>query len=170
MIFKNKKWLLGSLACIAMMGAQAQSQTQMQAQGLSGFYVGGNIGSTTITDLGSKIGFGGFAGYNFNENIAAEVGAQSLGTFTFDGTDINTSAYNVSILVGVPIDPKFSFYGRLGYGGLKAAVSGAKATTNSAQYGFGGRYHFDKNLAMRVEYTRYASDTGVFSAGVQYAF
>lgn len=172
----RKKLTIGIFACVAMIGAQAQSQTpapsktQAQTSTLTGVYAGGNIGSTTITDLGSKVGFGGFVGYNFNENIAVEAGAQSLGTFNVSGIDVNASAYNASLLAGVAINPQFSVYGRVGYGTLKAAVDGAQATVNSSLYGVGARYHFDKNLAVRVDYTRYASDTGVFSVGAQYAF
>lgn len=168
MAFLSKKWALGLLACTAIVGAQAQSQTQVQA--LTGVYVGGNVGSTSITDYGSKVGFGAYAGYNINENFAIEVGAQNLGTFKVGSIDVKTSAYNASVLGGVAIDPKFSVFGRLGYGSLKAAVSGDQATINSSLYGVGARYQFDKNIAIRTEYTRYASDTGVFSLGVQYAF
>jgi OmpA-OmpF porin, OOP family len=176
---------IGLLACAAVAGVQAQTQTQplppvqnaapaaapMMAPGLSGVYVGGTIGSTAITDLGSKVGVGGFVGFKFNENIAIEGGVQSLGSYTVAGEKVSASAYNVSVLGGLPIDPKFSVYGRLGYGTLTATAKGASAAdTSSVIYGVGARYHINQNLAIRGEYTRLASDTGTFGVGVQYGF
>lgn len=167
--FTLKSLTLGVLAVAAMVSAQAQ--TSAAAPALTGVYVGGSIGSTAITDLSSKVGFGGYVGYKINENFAVEAGAQSLGKFSVAGTDVKASAYNVSVLAGVPIDPKISVYGRLGYGSLTATANGnSSADTNSALYGVGARYHLNQNLAIRGEYTRLASDTGTFAVGLQYSF
>ncbi len=167
--FTLKSLTLGVLAVAAMVSAQAQ--TSAAAPALTGVYVGGSIGSTAITDLSSKVGFGGYVGYKINENFAVEAGAQSLGKFSVAGTDVKASAYNVSVLAGVPIDPKISVYGRLGYGSLTATANGnSPADTNSALYGVGARYHLNQNLAIRGEYTRLASDTGTFAVGLQYSF
>lgn len=167
--FTLKSLALGVLAVAAMVSAQAQ--TSAAAPALTGVYVGGSIGSTAITDLSSKVGFGGYVGYKINENFAVEAGAQSLGKFSVAGTDVKASAYNVSVLAGVPIDPKISVYGRLGYGSLTATANGnSSADTNSALYGAGARYHVNQNLAIRGEYTRLASDTGTFAVGLQYSF
>lgn len=167
--FTLKSLALGVLAVAAMVSAQAQ--TSAAAPALTGVYVGGSIGSTAITDLSSKVGFGGYVGYKINENFAVEAGAQSLGKFSVAGTDVKASAYNVSVLAGVPIDPKISVYGRLGYGSLTATANGnSSADTNSALYGAGARYHLNQNLAIRGEYTRLASDTGTFAVGLQYSF
>lgn len=167
--FTLKSLALGVLAVAAMVSAQAQ--TSAAAPALTGVYVGGSIGSTAITDLSSKVGFGGYVGYKINENFAVEAGAQSLGKFSVAGTDVKASAYNVSVLAGVPIDPKISVYGRLGYGSLTATANGnSSVDTNSALYGAGARYHLNQNLAIRGEYTRLASDTGTFAVGLQYSF
>jgi opacity protein-like surface antigen len=166
--FALKSLAVGALAVAAMAGAQAQ--TSSAAPGLSGVYVGGSIGSTAITDLSSRTGFGGYAGIKLNENFAIEAGAQSLGKFSVAGTDVKATAYNVSVLAGVPVDPKISVYGRLGYGTVTAAAGGTTADTNSALYGVGARYNINQNLAVRAEYTRLASDTGTFGVGLQYGF
>ena len=167
--FTLKSLALGVLAVAAMVSAQAQ--TSAAAPALTGVYVGGSIGSTAITDLSSKVGFGGYVGYKINENFAVEASALSLGKFSVAGTDVKASAYNVSVLAGVPIDPKISVYGRLGYGSLTATANGiSSADTNSALYGAGARYHLNQNLAIRGEYTRLASDTGTFAVGLQYSF
>ncbi len=171
--FTLKSLALGVLAVAAMVSAQAQTSAAApsMAPALAGVYVGGSIGSTAITDLSSKVGFGGYVGYKINENFAVEAGAQSLGKFSVAGTDVKASAYNVSVLAGVPIDPKISVYGRLGYGSLTATANGnSSADTNSALYGAGARYQLNQNLAVRAEYTRLASDTGTFGVGLQYSF
>lgn len=173
--FTLKSLALGVLVVAAMVSAQAQTlaaaPAPSMAPALTGVYVGGSIGSTAITDLSSKVGFGGYVGYKINENFAVEAGAQSLGKFSVAGTDVKASAYNVSVLAGVPIDPKISVYGRLGYGSLTATANGnSSADTNSALYGVGARYHLNQNLAIRGEYTRLASDTGTFAVGLQYSF
>lgn len=165
---------IGVLACAAVAGVSTQVQAQTAAPmtpALSGVYVGGSVGSTAITDLGSKVGVGGFLGLKINDNFAVEAGVQSLGKYTVAGTSVSASAYNVSVLAGVPIDPKISVYGRLGYGSLTATANGGSAAdTSSALYGLGARYHINPNLAVRAEYTRLASDTGTFGVGVQYGF
>jgi hypothetical protein len=170
--FALKSLTAGVLAIAAMVGVstQAQAQTSSAAPALTGVYVGGSVGSTAITDLSSKVGFGGYAGIKLNENFAIEAGAQSLGKFNVAGTDVKATAYNVSVLAGVPIDPKISVYGRLGYGSLTATANGGSADVNSAVYGVGARYQLNQNLAVRAEYTRLASDTGTFGVGLQYGF
>lgn len=174
--FALKGLAAGALVVTAMVAATTQAQAQTStaapamAPGLSGVYVGGSLGSTAITDLSSKVGYGGYLGIKLNENFAVEGAAQSLGKFSVAGTDVKATAYNVSVLAGVPIDPKISVYGRLGYGTLTATAGGTTADTNSVLYGAGARYQLNQNLAIRAEYTRLASDTGTFGVGLQYGF
>lgn len=166
-----KAFTVGALAAAAMAGAQAQTAPVTAAMpALTGVYVGGTIGSTAITDLGSKVGFGGYIGIKLNENIAIEAGAASLGKYKVSGTDVSASAYNISVVGSLPVDPKIAIFGRLGYGSLTATAGGTSADTNSALYGIGARYNINQNLAVRAEYTRLASDTGTFGVGLQYGF
>lgn len=166
----SKTLTVGLLACAAMVGAQAQTSTSSAAPALKGVYVGGTVGSTAITGLSSKVGGGGYVGYQINENFAVEAGAQSLGSFDVSGTSVSASAYNASVLAGVPLNPNFSIYGRLGYGSVTAAADGTTAKVNNAVYGLGAKYNINQNLAVRAEYTRLASDTGTFGVGLQYGF
>jgi outer membrane immunogenic protein len=159
-----------AVAALAFAAVGAQAQTSTTAPALTGVYVGGNIGSTKITDVGTKTGFGGYVGYNINPNFAVEAGAASMGTYTFSGVDVDTSNYNVSVVGSFPVAPAINVFGRVGYGSLKVAVDGASATVNSALYGAGVRYNINPNTAIRAEYTRFASDTGTFGVGLQFAF
>jgi opacity protein-like surface antigen len=170
--FALKSLAAAALAVAAMAGVatQAQAQTSSAAPALTGVYVGGTVGSTAITDLSSKVGFGGYVGLKLNENFAVEAGAQSLGKFSVAGSDVSASAYNVSVVASLPVDPKISVFGRLGYGSLTATAGGTTADTNSVLYGVGARYNINQNLAVRAEYTRLASDTGTFGVGLQYGF
>lgn len=154
----------------AAVGAQAQTANLTPSTALSGVYAGGSIGSTKITDVGTKIGFGGYVGYNITPNFAVEAGAANLGTQKYSGVDIDTSNYNVSVVGSFPVAPAINVFGRVGYGSLTAGVNGVSASTNSALFGAGVRYNINQNLAVRGEYTRYASDTGTFGVGLQYAF
>jgi opacity protein-like surface antigen len=170
----SKNLTMGLLACAAMAGAQAQSSapasSSMTAPSLKGVYVGGTIGNTSITGLSSKIGGGGYLGYQINDNFAVEAGAQYLGSFDVRGTSVSASAYNASVLAGVPLNPNFSIYGRLGIGSVTDAANGTTAKVSKAVYGVGAKYNIDKNLAVRAEYTRLKSDTGTFGVGLQYSF
>ena len=190
--FIIKNLSIGLLVCAAVAGVQAQAQAQTQTQALppvqnaapastpvsapsmapalTGVYVGGSLGSTAITDLSSKVSYGGYVGYKINDNFAVEAGAQSLGKYTVSGSDVDASAWNVSVVGTVPVDPKFSVFGRLGYGSLTATAIGASGDTTSALFGAGVRYHLNQNLAIRGEYTRLASDTGTFAVGLKYGF
>jgi long-subunit fatty acid transport protein len=151
----------------AAVGAQAQSKP---ASTLSGFYAGGSLSSNKITDVGTKIGFGGYVGYNVNPNLAVEFGAASMGTQKYAGLDVDTSNYNVSVVGTLPVSPEFNVFGRVGYGTLTVGVAGVSASVNSALFGAGARYNINQNLAIRAEFTRLASDTNAFSVGAQFAF
>ena len=157
-----------SLAVMALAGsafaASAQSATS------AGFYAGAEINRSTLTDFGSKVGFGGNVGYALNQNLAVELSAASLGTYTVAGTEVSTSALTASVVGSLPLSNDISVFGRLGYGQVRAAAGGIKADTNSAAYGLGAAYKLNNNMSVRAEYTRYAEDMSKFGVGIQYKF
>ncbi len=170
MNFIKSSLVLAAIACAAV-GAQAQTASKTTANSsLTGMYIGGSIGSTKITEVGTKAGFGGYLGYNINPMFAVELGVASMGTYTFSGVDVDTSNLNVSLVASAPVTPEVNVFGRVGYGQLKVAVGGLSATANEALFGAGVRYNLNQNLAIRAEYTRFASDTGTFAVGAQYSF
>ena len=86
------------------------------------------------------------------------------------GVDVDASALTASVVGSVPVSTDLSLFGRLGYGSVTAAANGVKADINSAAYGVGASYKLNTNMALRAEYTRYASDVSKVGVGLQYKF
>ena len=85
------------------------------------FYAGLDAGSTKVDDLGeSKASYGGFVGYNFHPNFAAEVGARRLGSWG----DVDVNQYQVSLVGTLPLQNNFNVFGRVGYNKLDADGNG----------------------------------------------
>lgn len=160
--------VIKSLAVVAL--ATSAFAASAQSASSAGFYAGAEINRSTLTDLGSKVGFGGNVGYAFNQNLAVELSAANLGTYSLVGTDVSTSALTASVVGSVPVSNEISLFGRLGYGKVTAAAGGIKADTNSAAYGVGAAYKLNSNMSVRAEYTRYAEDLSKFGVGIQYKF
>lgn len=151
------------------------------------FYVAGDIGQTRLTGTsGSDQGFGLTGGYQFNRTWAAELGyrflASDTGTFTEAGTKF-TASYRLRALQlsGVGswwITDNFSLFGRLGYNSIQQKYSyadptfsgRAKGYSSGLLLGLGAEYAFTKQLSVRGEYQRPASDLYVLSAGLKYSF
>jgi OOP family OmpA-OmpF porin len=104
------------ITAVALVAASLSAQAQAQSQG---FYIGGGVGISGITDTSQEINallvsqFGGSAsttmdktvnnvrllgGYKINENIAVEVGYLNAASFNFStaGTTSGRVAYTVS--------------------------------------------------------------------------
>ncbi|MDZ7812247.1 MAG: outer membrane beta-barrel protein [Ideonella sp.] len=154
------------------------------------FYVAGDISRTRFSGLGSDTGASIAGGYQFNANWGAELGFRFLGsgreTFTSGANKWDISARYRSIqLSGLgyfPLSDSFSVFGRLGYGTVKAqervsvisgTVSGsakARDYRSSLLVGVGVDYALSKQLSIRGEYQRPASDVSVLALGLKYGF
>lgn len=152
------------------------------------FFVAADIGQARLTDLsGSDQGFGLAAGYQFTRSLSTELGyrflASDSGTFTdTDGTKISASyrlrSMQVSVLANWWITDNFSLFSRLGYNSIQEKYSyadptfagRAKTTSNGMLLGLGAEYAFTKQLSLRGEYLRPASNLYVLSAGLKYSF
>jgi OOP family OmpA-OmpF porin len=169
------------------------------------FYVGGAIGqskansacdgsqayfsSCSETDTGVKI----FGGYQINPTWAVEAGYANLGEVTASGRSANASikmnAFAVSAIGSIPVAQRVLLFGKLGaYSGeVKATGSGSRGRFASVTehntdlvYGFGAKWNFAKNLALRAEYERYnnignrntigESNVDLLSVGLLYKF
>jgi opacity protein-like surface antigen len=175
-----KTTLVAAALSIVALGAQAQ--TSNSEAPMLGLYVGGGLNNTKITDLGTKSGFdafGGYVGYKINSTFAVEGAIHGLGKININGGSV--SAYNVSAVASMALHTDFNVFARVGFGSIKGSSSGAvidakatgaglSATGSSALFGLGARYNINQNLAVRAEYSRLSSDTGVASVGLQYSF
>jgi hypothetical protein len=136
-----------------------------------GFYAGVDVGSTKVDGLsGDKTSYGILGGYNFNQNVAVEVGYARLAKWNISGTSLNLDQADVSVIGTVPLNNQFSIYGRLGYNNLDASVDGYSVATSGVLYGVGVGYNFNNKVSGRLEVQRPASDVTNVRVGVVYAF
>lgn len=173
-------------------GARAQSQ---------GAYLGLGAGSSSAKfnsddfSLGlpqvaesadtKSTGWKVFAGFRFNEYVAAEVGYVDLGKFKYNyngggagmaGLDYTVSGFTLSGIGAFPVSEDFSLFGRVGVFGSSTKLTLGSASglvgTNLANagitvgssdtadkttlyFGVGAQYDFTRHLAARVEYENY---------------
>lgn len=154
--------------------------------------VGVTSRSTTDTkDDGWKV----FAGYRIMKYLAVEGAYTNLGeassrsvvTAPVPGTlniSAEAEAWSLSMLGILPLNDKFSLFGRLGFNtwnvDVKATGTGSGATTfnyddkgTDVLYGVGASYHFTPNLNLRAEWERYnldGNDVDFLSAGLGWSF
>lgn len=155
----KKHMLLAALMAALSGGAMAQG------------YMGVDVGSNKIDDLGSKTAFGIYGGYAFGKTMAAELGYRKLGTYDVLGVPVKASSIQLSGILGAEVSDGFMVFGRLGVNQLKAAASGIGSDTSTKLlWGLGMDAKLSGNLAARVEYQRPASDTGTLSVGLKFSF
>lgn len=172
--------------------------------GDAGWYIGGALGQSKADGFCDIVGPGGscddkdttwrvFGGYQVNKNFALEFGYSQLGEITAqDSTGriaLDATAFEFTVLGILPVADKFSIYGRAGLymadTELAATVVGLGSVTVSESntdltFGFGVRYDFTRNFAVRAEWQRYTDlgggnvilegDLDVMSIGVVYRF
>lgn len=165
----------------------------------TGFYAGGALGQSKDRELcdglpsgldcdDSDVAFKIFGGYQVNPNLAVEAAYTDLGetklSDPFDSATFRAKAWEVVAVGMYPFPEGFTLYGKLGLyrAQTKAATTSGiseKESNNDVTFGFGGRYDFNRNLAVRVEWQRYPdvggetigeTDNDVFSVGVIWKF
>src|SRR5574339_494473 len=104
-------------------------------------------------------------GYQFNKNLAVELGYTDVGEVSASGTFSASIEAKIWELVAVgswPFTPNFSAYGKLGmYRGDTDFSTNTPAFANESEsntdltYGIGVRWDFTKNLGARAEYQIY---------------
>lgn len=128
-------------------------------------------------------------GYQFNKNLAVELGYTDVGEVSASGTFSASVEAKIWELVAVgswPFTPNFSAYGKLGmYRGDTDFSTNNPAFANESEsntdltYGIGVRWDFTKNLGARAEYQIYKDigggnigegDVDVISVGVIWKF
>ena len=147
--------LLGAAAMAAALPAAAQSNM------LSSVYVGGDVGQSKLKDCvvagcdDKDTAWGLFGGYQFNRNLAAELGYHRLGSFSSPGGDVDAKAWELVGLGSWPITDQFSVYGKLG--GYRGKLDGAghSETNTDLTYGLGLQWDFTRNVGVRGEWQRY---------------
>jgi OmpA-OmpF porin, OOP family len=201
---------LGLVSCAVMSSAFA-------ATGNEFWYIGGNIGQSrakiddasisanlpgtvSISDDNHHTGYKLFGGYQFNKNFAVEGGYFNLGQFGYTATTVPAGTLNgnakfqglnIDAVGMLPLDKKFSVFGRLGLQyaqakdnfsstGAVLAPTNPNPSKNALKYkaGLGVQYDFNRSLGMRVEAERYRvndavgnnGDINMYSVGLVYRF
>jgi OmpA-OmpF porin, OOP family len=157
-------------------------------------YLGGDIGWGSIYQTGFGSGVAGriFAGYNFNEYLAAEAGYskfananQNISIFgTTFHTTIKTYAVDAVVKATLPLENGFNLFGKLGAAYLNEQAS-ANIISNTytahnvlPTYGLGAGYDINKNLNADVSWMRIQhvgsntnlNSTDLVGAGLTYSF
>lgn len=187
--------LLGTTATLWCTAGIAQMMRGPDA----GFYIGGALGQAKhkqgceglpagVSCDNSDVGWKVFGGFQFNRNFAAELAYTDLGetkaSDAVDSATVRPKAWEVVAVGMYPFPEGFTLYGKLGmYRGETKVNStfGFSETdsNNDVTFGIGGRYDFNRNLAVRVEWQRYTdvggddigtSDIDLVSVGVIWRF
>ncbi len=161
------KKLTIALSCAAALGAAlpaaAQDQSRMR-NALSSVYVGGDLGQSKFKDACNAFAsgcddkdtqWGLFAGYQFNRNIAAELGYHDLGKVGTPLGDIKGTTWEITAVGMLPLTNEFSAYGKLGGYRGKFDGAGSSNTNNDLTYGLGVQYDMTRNVGLRGEWQRY---------------
>lgn len=189
----NRKALIAITALSA--AAFAAPAMAQRMSNMSSAYVGGSIGQSKFKgacdDAAAGIScddkdtaFRLFGGYQFNRNIAAELGYASLGKVKISGPgfsgDVEGTAWDLSAVGSWPFTNEFSVIGRLGLArteGKGGGDIGGSDNKNAVTFGLGAQYDFSRNLGLRGEWQRYKvnaagddSDVDVLSVGVLWRF
>ncbi len=159
----------------------------------TGFYIGGSIGSASLTD-----DFGGFdvdadstsfrltAGWQFNDFFSLEGGYHNFGDFdqTFDvgGTPVDVSLKADGFTLGgtgnIPLGEKFALFGRAGaffWDGDADINNVSQATPEDTNpyYGAGAKFALSDSFSLVGDWTRYEledTESDVISLGFTYRF
>lgn len=179
----------GQLVSVAFVLALAATSTPALSQD-AGWYAGISYGKTKVkgfcTDLGGlgttscddkDTALTVFGGYQINKNFGAELGYVTLGevSATLSGVTVTAETKGFELVgVGtVPLNQQFSLFGKLGFfrwdvdataPGVSVSESGTDLT-----YGFGVKYDFTKNFAVRGYWQKY-NDVDVQVMGVSAVF
>ena len=176
-----------------------QSRAKIDDAGITRGLLGSGFTTTSISDDDRDTGFKLYGGYQINKNFALEGGYFNLGKFGFTATtvpagtlkgDIKLQGLNLDAVGILPINQKFSAFGRAGvnYAQAKDSFSGTGLVnvTNpnpskreaNYKFGVGLQYNFTESLGMRAEAERYRindavgnrGDIDLLSVGLVYSF
>lgn len=175
-MLKNK--IKFTALCMALVGTTAVNVAQAAE---SGVYLGLDAGQAeahkycdNITNCDSAdTTVRGEVGYQFNDNLGAELGYTSFGTlFKANDNNVNAkqdaSAWTASALGTLPIAERFGVFGRLGFARYNVSNSGTvqgvpveDKNTTKPYFGAGVKFDLTSSWMLRAEYQLYTDISGV---------
>ncbi|WP_114969579.1 outer membrane beta-barrel protein [Rhodoferax ferrireducens] len=163
-----------------------QSRATIDDARITSGLLGGGFSTSSIIDEDRDRGYKIFGGYQFNKNFALEGGYFDLGKFGFTATtvpagslsgNIRLRGLNLDVVGTLPVNERFSVFGRIGANHAEArdtfAGIGAVSVLNpnpskrdtNLKLGLGLQYAFTPSLAMRAEVERYRINDAVGNKG-----
>lgn len=148
---------------LALLGAAAMAAPE------KGLYIGADLGRSRA-DLSSDAkpspamkrsatSLGLHAGYQFNPYLAAELGVTRLGSASIGDSSAKARAYSLDALAKMPLNDKFSLYGRLGAAHYERSFKGGAAPGGQhavgLHVGLGMDYALSPTWGVRTELSRY---------------
>jgi len=173
-----KQLILAMVASIAAVGAaQAQSVTAT-APYAAGFtphaYVG--VGAAIADEVWTgdyHVSPKLYGGYEFTPNWGVEAGYTQF----HERSDYNSNGSYIAGKYTVPIDERFSAFGKLGLQHSERTNWSRQTERDNGLYGgIGVQYALNRNLALSAEYERYGKDKSsgakadVYTVGLKYGF
>lgn len=127
-------------------------------------YIGVSGGQNKVDDPSittSTTGYSVFAGYSFNNFVAAELAYTNFGTLDLgSSTTLAGNATSLSAVGTLPLGKIFSLFGKVGYANTSTIinVSGTALpaeTVSGATYGAGFQFNMGQRAAVRISYDSY---------------
>ncbi len=148
-------------------------------------YIGGSLGSASVdsfcngvancddSDMGWKV----FAGYDFSERVAFEVGYNSLGEVSGGTKRSKISGYEMAAIGKMPLNDQIGLFGKAGLFRWTAKNDDGKRSAFDVMFGAGVDYKMNGNMSIRGEWERFndietksdkTSDVDMLSVGFTY--
>ena len=158
---KNQKWVIALVLLVSVMSLAETTH----AEGQASIYIGRTF--TSALFLENPTTFGGTVGA-YSGVIGFEFGLEYSPTSNFQVPflDLGASLTNVmgNLVVQIPIG-EFYPYGTIGYGVVIANASADVpneflGTNGAINFGFGAKVFFSDSVGLRLDYRRFAINTG----------
>jgi OOP family OmpA-OmpF porin len=148
-------------------------------------YIGGSLGTSSVdsfcdgqnncddSDMGWKV----FAGYDFSERIAFEVGYNSLGEMQSSTKKTKITGYELAAVGKMPLNDQIGLFGKAGLFRWEAKNDDGKRSAFDILFGAGVDYKINGNMSVRGEWERFndietksndTSDIDMLSLGFTY--
>ncbi len=181
------------------LGASAgQARTDVPTGEFNDDLLGLGVATARTTSDDKDTGWKLYAGYQFNRNLALELGYADLGKFTLTGVttgpsirahgDIKVKALSLDAVGIAPVAGRVALFGKLGVTywdtDINVSATGAGLTDRSSdsddgfgwKAGLGARFDITRNVGVRLEWERYfrvgedKDDVDLLSLGLQFRF
>lgn len=141
------------LLALGMLAASAQAESA---------YVGVSLGSQNYPNLlngvstsGSALSGDLFGGYQFNDNVALELGLVELGSINNAAGRIDSYGAYLDAIGIIPLSYNWSLSGRLGAAFMNVNTPPGNDTGTGVKLGLGAEYAVSRTLSIGTEWDRY---------------